>query len=187
MTVVTGRDGRLYYKLDSRGSATDGEEWDDGPGGCVTEICICHGNGRIHSIQTTYKRQGTTLVSRLHGGKGDTFDIITLTEPLTWISGYYTACCLDPEVIPEAMDDPCELIASLRFGTDQATYGPFGSDIGEPFSFKCSRGISGFHGRSFDDDGGFLLAIGVYSMSVAKGYVDDEAAMPSLDQLRITG
>ncbi|XP_020107960.1 agglutinin-like [Ananas comosus] len=173
-TALSCRDGGIYFRLDGKGSNDDGNQWDDGAGGEVREICICHGP-IVYSIQTTYERQGTLLCSRRHGGTDGNFDFISLSSPLTWVSGHYSSWCWDPDLLfPDEEEEPynfCKVIRSLKFGTaDGATYGPYGREIGEPFDFRCSTGIAGFHGR---DDSFHLNAIGVYVKSAAKGVIDD--------------
>ena len=53
------------------------EAWDDGFGGDVKQICICH-REYIDSIQTTYKRDGITVVSNRHGGTDGNFDVVSV-------------------------------------------------------------------------------------------------------------
>jgi len=159
--------GDEYYRKD---------KWDDGAGGRVTYIGICYGD-TIYSIQTTYLRKGTQLMSRKHGGNRGNLFSVNLREPLTWVSGHYGTVCLDPELFyvdeEECPDNFEKIITSLKFGTEQNTYGPFGKERGTPFSFNSGTEITGFHGYSSNDRYGYLHAIGVYARCLATGFLDD--------------
>ncbi|XP_010927311.1 inactive protein RESTRICTED TEV MOVEMENT 1 [Elaeis guineensis] len=169
--MISAADGEIYLKLGPKGGK-DGflEAWDDGFGGDVKQICICHGE-YIDSIQTTYERDGITVVSNRHGGTEGNFDVISFNEPLTWVSGYYGRWCLDPEDAWRLdEDDPgnyITIIRSLKFGTGRATYGPFGKEKGERFRYNSSTGICGFHGYCSNGESGMLRAMGVYVRAMA--------------------
>lgn len=71
-------------------------------------------------------------------------------------------------------------VRSLTFGTNGATYGPFGMEEGTPFCFNIASGVSfgGFHGCC---DSGYLRAIGMYVKPMAKFHFDpipSEVYMP---------
>jgi hypothetical protein len=71
------------------------------------------------------------------------------TEILTHITGYYgPAMGMGPNVIK-----------SLTFHTTKGKYGPYGEELGQPFSTRLRDGtIVGIHGRK----GLFIDAIGVH-------------------------
>lgn len=72
-------------------------------------------------------------------------------EVLTHITGYYA---------PTMIMGP-NIIKSLTFHTTKTKYGPFGDELGSPFSSNTKEGvIVGFHGRA----GLFIDAIGVHMM-----------------------
>ncbi|KAG1363269.1 jacalin-related lectin 3 [Cocos nucifera] len=177
--MISGADGEIYLKLGPKGGKNCYHEaWDDGFGGDVKQICICH-REYIDSIQTTYKRDGITVVSNRHGGTEGNFDVISFNEPLTWVSGHYGRWCLDPEDAwrLDVEDDPgsyTTIIRSLKFGTGRATYGPFGKEHGEPFRYNSSTGICGFHGYCSNGESGMLHAIGVYVKAMAVRPIHDD-------------
>ncbi|MQM21860.1 hypothetical protein Taro_054903 [Colocasia esculenta] len=65
------------------------------------------------------------------------------------------------------------VVRSLRFVTNEATYGPFGREDGTPFCFSFQPGFSfsGFHGCS---GGGYLQAIGVYISTGSDNHIEPE-------------
>lgn len=78
------------------------------------------------------------------------------SEFLTWIRGYYVD--FRPIVI-----QPATYVTSITFGTNKATYGPFGShescDIEFDFKFGTDASFGGFHGTTHIH---YLESIGVY-------------------------
>ena len=74
-----GEDGCLYYKSDPAGYLK-GERWDDHAGGEVKHIAIRYGSDVVHSIQTTYDRGGTAVMSRRHGGKHGDFELVSVVS-----------------------------------------------------------------------------------------------------------
>ncbi|KAJ0965014.1 hypothetical protein J5N97_026152 [Dioscorea zingiberensis] len=170
--VRLDEDGEMYIKVKSKGNTKDfGKEWDDGGGGQVKQICIWYGD-LVCGIQVSYERNGTTFLSERHGGTEGDFEQIQFHEPITWVSGHYGSWCLEPDIYADEEEAPynyTQVIRSLKFGTDQATYGPFGYETGTPFRFKMNTGCAGFHGHSSsNEDYGYLKAIGVYVRSLAK-------------------
>ncbi|XP_010927312.1 inactive protein RESTRICTED TEV MOVEMENT 1 [Elaeis guineensis] len=168
--MISAADGEIYLKLGPTGGK-DGflEAWDDGFGDDVKQICICHGE-YIVSIQTTYKRDGITIVSNRHGGTEGNFDVIYFNEPLTWVSGHYQSWYMEPDawrLAEYCPNNDTMVIRSLKLGTDRATYGPFGKEHGEPFHYNSSTGICGFHGYCHNGDSGMLNAMGVYVRAMA--------------------
>ncbi|KAH7674028.1 Mannose-binding lectins domain-containing protein [Dioscorea alata] len=168
-----GEDGEIYIIAKCKGNVQRpyyGKEWSDGAGGQVKQICIWHGD-LIYGIQASYERNGKFCLSRRHGGTEGDFEQIVLDEPITCVSGYYGPWCLEPDIFESEEEAPYNyttVIRSLKFKTGRATYGPFGHEMGLPFSFKIGTGCAGFHGRSSsDDDHGFLEAIGVCVKSFA--------------------
>ena len=95
-----------------------------------------------------------------------------MDEPITCVSGYYGSWFLEHDFFESEADatlnNSTTAIRSLKFETARTTYGPFGCEIGIPFSFKMSTGCAGFHGRSSSNENyGFLEAIGVFVKSFA--------------------
>nr|XP_010932117.1 jacalin-related lectin 3 isoform X3 [Elaeis guineensis] len=137
--------------------------WDEVFNGKLRQILISHGDA-INSIQVSYSTTpGERLVlAHKHGGDGDEFDCVNLEswESLTMVKGYYG---------PVRRNDP-SVVRSLTFGTNGATYGPFGTEEGIPFCFHIPSGVSfgGFHGCS---DGRYLHAIGIYIKSTARHHL----------------
>lgn len=175
MDTVVDPEGVMHDKYTAAGHHKN-NSWDDGAGGRVTYIGICYGDC-IYSIQTTYLRQGTQLMSRKHGGNQGNLFRVKLREPLTWVSGHYGTVCLDPEEF-HVDEEECpwnfmKVITSLKFGTGQTTYGPFGKEAGTPFSFDSGTEITGFHGNSSNNQYGYLHRIGVYARCPATCFLDD--------------
>lgn len=177
--MMSATDGKIYMKLGPKGiRGTYDHAWDDGCGGDVKHICICH-HEVIHSIQTTYQRQGIAYISERHGGAEGNFDVISFNEPLTWVSGHYGSWCIDPDLFYiDEEEDPgsyMKVIRSLKFGTDRAIYGPFGKEVGEPFHYKSSTDISGFHGHcSSSERYRYLTTLGVYVGGIAVCPISDD-------------
>ncbi|PIA55913.1 hypothetical protein AQUCO_00700319v1 [Aquilegia coerulea] len=131
---------------------TDGDLWDDGVYTTVKQLVIAHGAG-IDCMQIEYDKKGSSVWSGKHGGSGGIkVDQIKLDFPdefLTSISGHYGSI----------NDWSPVFVRSLTFQSNRKTYGPFGTQQGNQFSFSMNGGrIVGFHGRS----GWYLDSIGVY-------------------------
>ncbi|KAL5713359.1 hypothetical protein ACHQM5_015442 [Ranunculus cassubicifolius] len=135
----------------------DGDTWDDGFYTTIRQLVIAHGAG-VDSIQTEYDKKGSSVWSVKHGGNGGIkVDKIKLEFPdefLIAISGHYGS----------VYDwGPIEFVRSLTFQSNRKTYGPYGTQQGNKFSFSMNGGkIVGFHGRS----GWYLDSIGVYLKSL---------------------
>lgn len=130
----------------------NGARWDDGVHCTVRQLLVTHGAG-IDSIQIEYDQRGSPVWSDKHGGSGGfQTEKIKLDYPdefLTSISGTYGSVILYGPV----------LVRSLTFESNRKRYGPFGIEIGSPFSLPINGGkVVGFHGRS----SWYLDSIGVY-------------------------
>ncbi|KAI3792227.1 hypothetical protein L2E82_06101 [Cichorium intybus] len=129
-----------------------GSIWDEGGKSKILQILISHGNNCINSIQFVYVVDKKVLRSEVHGGSnGFKFDIVTFDhsgEYLVSVSGQYSSGRL----------------ASIAFGTNNRTYGPFGranSSYYDDFvyNFRHKSSFGGFYGSVFNS---FVYAIGVY-------------------------
>ncbi|XP_008787022.1 agglutinin-like [Phoenix dactylifera] len=155
----------ILIKLGARGNLPLGvEKWDEVFNGKLRQILISHGDA-INSIQVSYTDgSGTLILAPRHGGDGDKFDCVDLEswETLTMVPGYYG---------PVRGNNAGAAVRSLTFGTNGATYGPFGIEEGTPFRFNIPSGVSfgGFHGGS---DSGYLRAIGIYIRSIARYHLE---------------
>ncbi|KAG1359030.1 jacalin-related lectin 3 [Cocos nucifera] len=152
------QDNEFLVKVGARGDHSLGpEDWDEGGFGKVRKILISHGDA-INSIQVGYFTDGSLVLAHRHGGSGDKFDCVNLEswESLTMMKGYYGPL----------RGHHASVVRSLTFGTNAATYGPFGIEQGTPFCFNIPSGVSfgGFHGRS---DSSFLRAIGMHVKPMA--------------------
>lgn len=129
-----------------------GTVFDDGIYDGIREIYLSR-NLAIVSIRVCYDQHGQPEWGSKNGGTGsykhDKIVINYPTEILTHITGYYApAMTVGPNVI-----------RSLTFHTTKGKYGPYGEELGQPFSTKLKDGkIVGIHGRK----GLFLDAIGVH-------------------------
>ncbi|XP_039131404.1 jacalin-related lectin 19-like [Dioscorea cayenensis subsp. rotundata] len=165
-----GEDLESYFILRCRGNRekNKGNEWSDGMGGQVKQICIWY-DDLIYGIQVSYERNGNIFHSPRHGGNEGNFEQILLNEPITCVRGHYGSWTWTDDNFPYVENAPyvnTVLIKSLTFETGKATHGPFGKEIGIPFRFKMATGCAGFHGRSSSDkDHGVLLAVGIYVRS----------------------
>ncbi|KAL4285382.1 hypothetical protein GQ457_16G013480 [Hibiscus cannabinus] len=134
-----------------------GSHWDDGMHLTVRQMVIAHGTG-IDSIQIEYDNKGKSIWSRKHGGDGGSkTDKVKLDYPdefLTSIHGYCGSLSERGGPI---------MVRSLTLQSNRKAYGPFGMEQGTGFSMTRGK-IVGFHGWA----GGYLEAIGVYSMPVIK-------------------
>ncbi|XP_010910707.1 agglutinin-like [Elaeis guineensis] len=155
--------GEIVIKLGVRGNLSLGlEVWDEVLNCKIKQILISHGDA-INSIQMGYTTPaGLFFMAHRHGGDGDTFDCVNLEswETLTMVKGYYGPLT----------GSNAAVVRSLSFGTNKATYGPFGTEEGTPFCFNIPSGVSfgGFHGRS---DSRHLHAIGIYIKSMARHHL----------------
>lgn len=91
------------------------------------------------------------------------------SEILTHITGYYgPAMGLGPNVIK-----------SLTFHTTKGKYGPYGEELGQPFSTKLKDGIVvGIHGKK----GYFVDAIGVHVLEGKVMPATSVASSNNMDQ-----
>ncbi|XP_038973588.1 inactive protein RESTRICTED TEV MOVEMENT 1-like [Phoenix dactylifera] len=150
----------ILIKLGARGNLSPGvDKWDEVYNGRLRQILISHGVA-INSIQVSYTApSGALVLAPRHGGDGDKFDCVDLEswEALTMVQGYYGPL----------RGNNAGVVRSLTFGTNGATYGPFGIEEGIPFRFNIPPGVGfgGFHGCS---DSRYLHAIGIYIKSMAR-------------------
>ncbi|XP_038973587.1 jacalin-related lectin 3-like [Phoenix dactylifera] len=153
----------ILIKLGARGNLSLGvEKWDEVYHGRLRQILISHGDA-INSIQVSYTDgSGRLVLAPRHGGYGEKFDCVDLEswETLTMVGGYYGPL----------RGNNAGIVRSLAFGTNGATYGPFGIEEGTPFRFNIPSGVRfwGFHGGS---DSRYLHAIGIYIKSMARYYL----------------
>ncbi|RWW03736.1 hypothetical protein GW17_00033082, partial [Ensete ventricosum] len=148
----------IVVKVGPRGDVVSRSvEWDESSYGKVKHILVTHGSA-INSIQIIYDINGTVELAHRHGGDGDYFDCISFEpwEYLTSVSGHYGPVEQRGAVV----------MRSLKFGTNQTNYGPFGREEGTPFCFNFHSGLDfgGFHGRS---TGSHLSALGIYVKSIS--------------------
>ncbi|XP_059652242.1 jacalin-related lectin 3-like [Cornus florida] len=132
-----------------------GDQWDDGIYTSVRQFIIYAGVV-VDSIQIEYDKNGESVWSHKHGestgGNKQTVKFDYPNEFLLSISGYYS------------LESAFVALQSLTIQSNKRTYGPFGSEIGNHFTFPTSyigSKIIGLHGRS----GSHLDAIGAYLMS----------------------
>ncbi|KAI3832047.1 hypothetical protein MKW92_050146 [Papaver armeniacum] len=128
-----------------------GKTWDDGAYTGIKQIHLTRREA-ISSIQIQYDRDGRSVWSARHGGRGTTIKIKFHypDELLTCVTGYYGAVVGDETV---------EVIKSLTFYTSRGKYGPYGAEAGTFFSSTMTQGkVVGFHGRCSS----YLDAIGVH-------------------------
>lgn len=129
-----------------------GTVFDDGIYDGIREIHLSR-NVAIISIRVCYDRHGEPQWGCKNGSSGAyKYDKIVIKYPneiLTHITGYYgPAMGLGPNVIK-----------SLTFHTTKGKYGPYGEELGQPFSTKLKDGmVVGIHGKK----GYFIDAIGVH-------------------------
>ncbi|PRQ51244.1 putative jacalin-like lectin domain-containing protein [Rosa chinensis] len=132
---------------------TGGDLWDDGMYHGVREITVTYGQC-IDSIRVVYDIDDKLVNAHRHGGDGgDDTDQITLDYPnefLVSVSGHYS----------EAPNGDAVVIWSLKFESNRRTFGPFGHEQGELFTFTVEDGdqIVGMKGRS----GWYIDAIGFH-------------------------
>ncbi|XP_076883232.1 uncharacterized protein LOC143531935 [Bidens hawaiensis] len=147
-----------------------GQTWDEKGYSKVKEILISHQQDVINSIQSTCSTDGEIFPSQTHGEPtGLKFKTVKFDsgEFLTSVSGDYKEGRL----------------ASIVFGTNKRTYGPFGRtrsrctpdrSLYDEFCYEFGPRdcFGGFHGSV---DGGSVHAMGVYvKLYVANAY-DDES------------
>ena len=70
-----GEDGESYFIVKCRGNRekNKGNEWSDGMGGQLKQICIWYGD-LIYGIQVSYERKGNVFHSPRHGGDEGNFE-----------------------------------------------------------------------------------------------------------------
>ncbi|XP_038973586.1 agglutinin-like [Phoenix dactylifera] len=151
----------ILIKLGARGNLPLGvEKWDEVFNGKLRQILISHGDA-INSIQVSYTDgSGTLILAPRHGGDGDKFDCVDLEswETLTMVRGYYG---------PVRGNNAGAAVRSLTFGTNGATYGPFGIEEGTPFRFNIPSGVSF----------GVSMEVPIAAIFVRSAYISN----PSLD------
>ncbi|KAJ9560236.1 hypothetical protein OSB04_005396 [Centaurea solstitialis] len=139
-----------------------GIPWDDGVFATVKRARLYFEGSLkvIYAVQFEYvQRDAKSVLSPMHGGTGgDKMELVDLNgadEYLTGISGFYG---------PIVGYNGGEAIKSITFHTNKTTYGPYGRERGEGYSFFNSTASSGkvvgFHGRKWNE--GYLTAIGVH-------------------------
>ncbi|KAJ8756003.1 hypothetical protein K2173_024548 [Erythroxylum novogranatense] len=127
-----------------------GDSWDDGGTyDGIRSIYVAHGLC-IDSICAVYDYNGKPVTANKHGGTGGKIDEIKLDYPdefLVGVSGYYGNFWF------------MYVIRSITFESNRRTYGPFGDEVGTPFTFTVESGsVVGFKGRS----GWYIDSIGFY-------------------------
>ncbi|KAF8013848.1 hypothetical protein BT93_I1646 [Corymbia citriodora subsp. variegata] len=135
-----------------------GSPYDDKTYTDVREITVVVMAGII-SFSIEYDQNGCLVRSPRHGGPTEgkicTVKLDYPNEFLTSVSGHI-------------LDDPrFVVIQSLTFHSNRRTYGPFGNEIGQFFSFPPVAGkITGFFGRC----GNCLNSIGAYLLPISRAY-----------------
>ncbi|KAJ4962320.1 hypothetical protein NE237_022259 [Protea cynaroides] len=144
-----------------------GQSWDDKGQSMVTSILITYGSEWINSIQTAYMRDGKLQLSEKHGGNGEIFNNVKITDERP-------NDCLFLVNLPVQIDYPSEfltgikgftdssaLLKCLTFETNLRKFGPFGQEKGKAFHIQMgsTNSFGGFHGRS---DSNYMYSIGVY-------------------------
>ncbi|GAV80272.1 Jacalin domain-containing protein/LRR_2 domain-containing protein [Cephalotus follicularis] len=127
-----------------------GTIWDDGTYSGVRGITLNYGDC-IDSIRVVYDKNGTPITADKHGGVGGSraaeIKLQFPEEYLISVSGYY--CSYGGSIV----------IRSLTFKSQRRTFGPFGVEVGTPFTLTTEGGqIVGFKGRS----GWYLDSIGFH-------------------------
>ncbi|XP_059666856.1 jacalin-related lectin 3-like [Cornus florida] len=132
-----------------------GDQWDDGVHTTVKQIIINVGV-MVNSIQIEYDQNGQSIWSNKHGETiGGANHMVKFDYPdefLVSISGYYSS------------ETAFASLQSLTIHSNEKTYGPFGTEVGNHFTFPAPYAgskIIGLHGRS----GSHLDAIGAYYLS----------------------
>ncbi|KAF8394059.1 hypothetical protein HHK36_020261 [Tetracentron sinense] len=131
----------MRTKINAVGYPNNGNAWDDVGKAEIIQIFISHGT-TIGFIQFMYVENEKVVSSRRIGGTSgnrlDTIDFNYPSEFLTWVSGSF-------------YDSYSYALASITFGTNQGTYGPFGVNSNKKekeFCFRMGdrRTFAGFHG-----------------------------------------
>ncbi|KAM3249115.1 inactive protein RESTRICTED TEV MOVEMENT 1-like [Capsicum annuum] len=131
--------------------------WDAKGRGELAQIFVSYDHNSVYSLQFLFYKNGK-LVSEKHGfddGRHVNFDSVILDYPsefLTSISGSFHSITNGAA------------LSSITFGTNKASYGPFGdpsSTSTKHFNFQIGNQFSfgGFHGSVRS---GFINSIGVY-------------------------
>ncbi|KAK9923546.1 hypothetical protein M0R45_031958 [Rubus argutus] len=137
---------------------TGGDPWDDGIYHGVREITVASGLC-IDSIRVAYDKDGELVIADKHGADGGSVNPqIKLEYPdefLVSVSGNYFEA---PWAVCNGRNPV--VIRSLKFESNRRPFGPFGIEVGTPFSFTVEDGgqIVGMKGRS----GLYLDAIGFH-------------------------
>lgn len=134
---------------------TGGISWDDGSYNGVREIRLVY-DWCIDSIHVVYDKKGKPVSVEKHGGGGGNKTAeIKLQFPdefLVGASGHYCP----------VIHGGSSVIRSLTFKSNRRTFGPYGVEVGTPFSSSAEGGerIVGFKGRSgwYIDEIGFYLS-----------------------------
>ncbi|XP_062008554.1 jacalin-related lectin 19-like [Rosa rugosa] len=134
---------------------TGGGLWDDGMYHGVREITVTSGLC-IDSIRVAYDKDGELVNAHKHGGDGGGANAqIKLEYPDEFLVSVSGHCFGAPWIV----GDPV-VIRSLKFESNRRTFGPFGVEVGTPFTFTVEDGgqIVGMKGRS----GWYIDAIGFH-------------------------
>ncbi|XP_038898650.1 jacalin-related lectin 3-like [Benincasa hispida] len=133
--------------------------WDDGVYSTIRGFVV-YEREWICSIQIEYDENGESIWSPTHGENEGSVSEVVLDYPdeyLISIYGYYGSI--------HNWGINGTVIRSLTFQTNIRSYGPFGIEDGNKFSFPITGGkIVGFHGKSSR----FLNAIGVHVETIQK-------------------
>ncbi|XP_050384164.1 agglutinin-like [Argentina anserina] len=169
-----GRDGwhldaigfHILKPPDLYGGTTGGGPWDDGSFDGIREITLVYGQC-IDSLCVVYKKNGELIIGDTHGGHDQGSDLhkplntvqIKLEYPnefLVSVTGHYCG-------VTWIVGAPV-VLRSLEFKSNRRTFGPFGIQVGTPFTFRVKDGeqIVGLKGRN----GWHLDAIGFHTSRV---------------------
>ncbi|KAL6134577.1 hypothetical protein ACLB2K_066808 [Fragaria x ananassa] len=145
------------------GGTTGGGPWDDGIYDGIREITLIYGKC-IDSICVSYDKNGELVKGERRGGHERGSDLnkplsdaeIKLEYPnefIVSVNGHYGG-------VTWIVGAPV-VLRSLRFESNRRTFGPFGVQVGTPFTFRVKDGdqIVGLKGRN----GWYLDAIGFHT------------------------
>nr|WRQ20294.1 jacalin-related lectin 4-like [Citrullus colocynthis] len=145
----------LQVIMENDGSIT----WDDGVYSAIRRFVV-YEREWICSIQIEYDQNGESIWSPRHGESDGSISEVVMDYPneyLISIYGYYGS------IHNWGIDGT--VIRSLTLETNIRSYGPFGVEDGNKFSFPITGGkIVGFHGKS----GRYLDGIGVHVQTIQK-------------------
>ncbi|KAF8388129.1 hypothetical protein HHK36_026795 [Tetracentron sinense] len=145
-----------------------GTYWSHNAKGGITHITITHGAG-IDSISFKTHDKGDMKFGGDGAPNTSRIDFDWPHEYLTSISGSYGTVYISGK-------GPI-VVTSLRLITNKREFGPFGLEVGTPFSLAMKGGvIVGFHGRA----GQFMDAIGVYVKPMKYLLIEDPVSKRAL-------